>query len=517
MQFPRSSGVLLHPTSLPGAYGIGDLGAGAYQFADFLHITGQTLWQVLPLGPTSFGDSPYQAISSFAGNPLLISLDTLKEDGWLTDDDLPPSKDFNDYVVNYGPVIEYHIEALNRAFAVFSETASKDQKAEFKAFCDANQSWLDDFALFAALKDSHDGAPWWDWPAGQALREPKELEAAKQGLDDSIQSHMFRQWLFNNQWEALRQYCVERDVRLMGDIPIFVAHDSSDTWANQSLFYLDDKGMPTVIAGVPPDYFSATGQRWGNPLYRWDKMKKNKYAWWKSRFGRAMELFDLVRIDHFRGFVAYWEIPATEETAVNGQWVKGPSSHFFKALQKDFGDDLPIVAEDLGEITPDVYALRDEFNFPGMKILQFAFEEGCEPNGFQPHTYTTANCVVYTGTHDNNTTLGWWNEVSDNIRNCVQAYMGPIHDPARDLMRLGMMSIAHTVISPLQDILGYGGDTRMNHPGVAAGNWSWRYTADALSEDVRFILGDMSYRYDRQRLTEEQRLERAKGSIHGSI
>jgi len=517
MKFPRSSGVLLHPTSLPGNYGIGDLGQTAYDFVNFLKMTGQTIWQVLPLGPTSYGDSPYQATSSFAGNPLLISLDTLRAAGWLGDEDLPPSADFNDYVVNYGPVIEYHVEALNQAFGKFMHSADETQKAQFADFCQNNAEWLDDYALFAALKDSHDGKPWWEWPAGQALRDPEELEAARQGLDDTIQGHMFRQWLFFDQWGKLRRYANEQGIRIMGDIPIFVAHDSADTWGNQALFYLDERGNTTLIAGVPPDYFSATGQRWGNPLYRWDVMQKNGYAWWKKRFHKMLEVVDLVRIDHFRGFESYWEVPAQEETAVNGVWKQGPGADFFIALQAEFGTELPIVAEDLGQITQGVIDLRDQFDFPGMKILQFAFDDACVPNAFQPHAYTTANCVVYTGTHDNNTTLGWWNEISDAARHCVQAYMGTVYDPPRDLMRLAMMSVAHTVIFPLQDILGYGGDTRMNFPGIAAGNWAWRFHAEALSDEVRHLLMEMTYRYDRLPISEEERKTRNVGNLHGAL
>lgn len=514
MTFPRSSGILLHPTSLPGHYGIGDLGAAAYEFVDFLQLTGQTLWQVLPLGPTSFGDSPYQATSSFAGNPLLISLDHLRAAGWLEDEDLPPSNDFNDYVVNYGPVIEYHTDALNTAFLNFNNNANDNQRADFRKFCQEQASWLDDYSLFAALKDSHDGKPWWQWPLGQALRQSAELDAARQGLDDAIQAHNFRQWLFFQQWTALRQYANERGIRIMGDIPIFVAHDSADTWANQGLFYLDETGNTTVIAGVPPDYFSPTGQRWGNPLYRWDVMQQQDYAWWKNRLRTAFSIYDLVRIDHFRGFEAYWEVPASEETAVNGKWVKGPGAIFFDAMQQEFGA-LPIVAEDLGEITKGVYDLRDRYQFPGMKILQFAFDDSGQPNGFQPHRYPF-NCVVYTGTHDNNTTLGWWNEVSDQTRNSVRAYMGTIHDAPRDLMRLAMMSVANTVIIPLQDVLGYGADTRMNFPGVAAGNWTWRYNRTALTDQIRFLLGDMTYRYDRRPLTEDDKKRRAS-NVHGAV
>lgn len=515
MTFPRSSGVLLHPTSLPGKYGIGDLGEDAYRFVDFLKITGQTIWQVLPLGPTSFGDSPYQATSSFAGNPLLISLDKLIEKGWLKEEDVPPSDDFNDYVVNYGPVIEYHNEALNKAYANFSQGAEPTDREAFEKFKDDQKSWLADFALFSALKESHDGRPWWEWPVGQALYEPEEVEAARQALDESIQGQMFRQWQFSEQWLSLRHYANERGIRLMGDIPIFVAHDSADTWGNQKLFYLDDKGQPTVVAGVPPDYFSETGQRWGNPLYKWDMMKDNGYQWWMARLETVFSKFDLVRIDHFRGFQAYWEIPASEATAVKGKWSLGPGEVFFDAVMEKF-EALPIVAEDLGFITKEVYALRDKYNFPGMKVLHFAFEPGCKPNSYQPHAYSM-NSVIYTGTHDNNTTLGWWNEISDEIRNCVHAYVGPVTDPPRDLMRLGMMSVAHTVISPLQDVLAYGADTRMNSPGVQAGNWTWRFHRDAITDEIRFILGDMTYRYDRWPLTEEERKARRGGSIHGEI
>lgn len=514
MQFPRSSGILLHPTSLPGKYGIGDLGRGAYEFADFLKITGQTIWQVLPLGPTSYGDSPYQATSSFAGNPLLIALDALLEKGWLTEEDLPPASDFNDYVVNYGPVIEYHNEALTRSFARFNNSAATEDKAAFQQFIADNKHWLEDYALFAALKDSHDGKPWWEWPAGQAMREAEEIEAAQQALEESIQSHMYRQWLFFTQWEALRKYVNGLGIRFMGDIPIFVAHDSADTWGNRDIFYLDDTGRPTVVAGVPPDYFSATGQRWGNPLYRWDVLQKGGYQWWKNRIAATLKMVDLVRIDHFRGFAQYWEIPAEEETAVKGKWVDGPGIPFFDELKKHFGE-LPIVAEDLGFITKEVYEIRDTFEFPGMKILQFAFESEI-PNAFQPHTYPR-NCVVYTGTHDNNTTLGWWNEMGEAVHKNLQAYLGPITDPPRDLIRLGMMSVADTFIAPLQDILGYGADTRMNFPGVGAGNWAWRFHTSALTEEIRFILGDMTYRYDRRHLTDEERKARAGGSVHGDI
>lgn len=513
MELPRSCGILLHITSLPGKYGIGDLGEGAYEFVDFLQETGQTIWQVLPLGPTGYGNSPYQANSSFAGNPLLVSLDRLIEVGWLAEEDLLPDPGFDDRVVNYGPVIEYHNEALNKSFARFMRDASPEDSADFEAFCEDNAGWLDDYALFAALKDSHGLKPWWEWPIGQRLREPDAVETASSMLEEDIRLHQYRQWLFYTQWGALRSYANEQGILLMGDIPIFVAHDSADAWCNRDIFYFDDEGNLTVVAGVPPDYFSPTGQRWGNPLYRWDMLRDDGYRWWKERLKATLKLVDLVRIDHFRGFEQYWEVPAEEETAENGEWVDGPKAHFFKAMQDAFGSDLPIVAEDLGVITEEVEELRDTFDFPGMKILQFAFNEEAEPTDYQPHSFENPSCIVYTGTHDNDTTWGWWNDLDKKVKDHVQAYMGVVHDPPRDLMRLGMMSVARAAIIPLQDILGLGTEARMNYPGNEEGIWwRWRFQSEELTGEIRSMLGTMTRLFGRwpviiEEETDEQQVE----------
>ena len=498
--FPRSSGVLLHPTSLPGRFGIGDLGAHAYRFADWLESAGQTIWQILPLGPTSYGDSPYQCLSAFAGNTNLIALDALVDDGWLSSEDIADPPDFPAYEVDYGPVIEYHNAILQRAFDNFDARKKSDddeQVAAFNAWAEANAYWLDDWALFIALKNENGGKPWVEWDKGLALREEAALKKARKRLANEIRKHRLLQWLFFKQWYALKAYANERNIRLVGDVPIFVAHDSCDVWANRDRFALDDAGQPTVIAGVPPDYFSETGQRWGNPLYRWDVMEANGYGWWIARFQAILGMVDLVRIDHFRGFESYWEIPADEPTAVNGQWLKGPGEGFFHALNDALGE-LPIIAEDLGEITQEVVALRDALDLPGMKILQFAWSD--PENLFLPHNYPV-NCVVYSGTHDNNTTLGWWldGEATDHVKNFMRDYLDrDIDEPHWTLIRLGMMSSAHTFIAPLQDILGYGADTRMNTPGKESGNWGWRVTEDVFVHDARFKLAQLTWLYRRR-------------------
>ena len=387
MEFKRSSGILLHPTSLPGRFGIGDLGEYAYRFVDFLQEAEQSLWQVLPLGPTSYGDSPYQSPSTFAGNPNLISLDILVGDGYLTNDDFNDFPNFPTYRVDYGPVIEYHNRKLRLAFQRFNENASDEDKTAFDAFNKEHAGWLDDYALFMAIKDAHDGRPWTEWDDPDLIRYKKSaLKTARKKHADAIAYHQFTQWLFRKQWQALKDYAAQRNIRMMGDIPIFVAHDSSDVWAHQDLYYLKDDGQPTVIAGVPPDYFSETGQRWGNPLYKWDVMKDNNYEWWIRRFRATFDLVDMVRVDHFRGFAQYWEIPAEEETAVNGEWKDGPGLDFFKAVKKGIGE-LPIVAENLGVITPEVEELREAFDLPGMQVLQFAFDGECGSNTFLPHHY----------------------------------------------------------------------------------------------------------------------------------
>ncbi len=498
----RSSGILLHPTSLPGRYGIGDLGEWAYRFVDWLEANGQSIWQVLPLGPTSYGDSPYQTLSAFAGNPNLISLDKCVGNGWLTHEDLSGVPNFPAGHVDYGWVINYHDEMLTRAYERFAEAEKSEQHQAFEAWCVENAHWLDDFALFVALKDLHGGRPWVEWEEGLALRDKDALEKARQAHAIRIEEHRFRQWVFYAQWAELKAYAGEKGIQLFGDIPIFVAHDSADVWANRDAYYLDEKGYPTVIAGVPPDYFSPTGQRWGNPLYRWDVMRERGYAWWIERFEAILTQVDHIRVDHFRGFSAYWEIPAEEETAVNGEWIEGPGAHFLQTVKDELGE-LPIIAEDLGLITKDVVELRDQFNLPGMKVLQFAWSD--PKNSFLPHNHVP-NSIVYTGTHDNNTTLGWWNdEANDRVRGFMAEYLGrALDDPIWVFMHTGMSSCANTFIMPMQDVLGLGAEARMNTPGVPQGNWSWRFTPEQLEHRVNPALPHMTWLYQRRPDQQEQ-------------
>jgi len=473
--FPRSSGILLHPTSLPGRYGIGDLGAWAYHFIDWLVSAKQTVWQVLPLGPTGYGDSPYQTHSAFAGNTALVSLDRLVEDGWLKAEDVSDAPIFPDTHVDFGAVLPYHNNMLDLAFTNFEQHATEEQIAEFHAWCKDNTHWLDDYALFASLKEEYLGQPWIMWPAEEALRDPKAILEAQDRHKERIEQSKFRQWLFALQWGELKRYANEKKVRLIGDIPIFVAHDSSDVWANRELFHLDESGNPTIVAGVPPDYFSETGQLWGNPHYNWEAMERDGYRWWIQRFKATLQQVDIVRIDHFRGFEAYWAVPATEDTAINGEWIKGPGLPFFNVIKAALGD-LPVIAEDLGVITPPVEAMRDELNLPGMLILQFAWGDLSGEARFLPHNHRR-HSIVYTGTHDNNTTNGWWftDEIDDVIRDHVTRYIDRrVVEPNWELIRLAMMSVAHTAIIPMQDIAGLSEDARMNTPGKASGNWSWR-------------------------------------------
>ncbi len=494
--FPRAAGVLLHPTSLPGRYGIGDLGEWAYRFVDWLEAAGQSVWQILPLGPTSYGDSPYQTLSAFAGNPILISLDKLVGDGWLTDEDTASVPDFPVGQVDYGWVIPYYNDMLSRAYERFAADGDAGVKGDFEAWCAENDHWLGDYALFAALKDAYHGRPWVEWPEAEALRQPAAIGAARQTHARRIAEHRFRQWVFHRQWGELKAYAASRGVRLIGDIPIFVAHDSSDVWANPSMFYLDEKGYPTVIAGVPPDYFSPTGQRWGNPLYRWDVMKADGYAWWLDRVRACLNVVDVARVDHFRGFAAYWEIPASEETAINGEWIPGPGADFLQAVRDALGA-LPIIAEDLGVITPDVEALRDGFGLPGMKVLQFAWSDPKNP--FLPHNHTP-NSVVYSGTHDNNTTVGWWQqEAHEGVRAFINHYADrEVTEPNWALIRLGMMSVGHTFVAPMQDVLGIGPEGRMNTPGRPSGNWTWRFIPRDLDNPARDRLAHLTWLYQRR-------------------
>ena len=495
ISLPRSSGILLHPTSLPAPYGIGDLGSGACRFVDWLAAHGQSIWQVLPLGPTSYGDSPYQTLSAFAGNSNLISLDLLVKDGLLKRGDLADTPPFPRGKVDYGWIIPYHNQKLALAWRNFRQSDRPNLRQEFEHFVEANAFWLQDFALFIALKQQHKLRPWVEWKGELRRRDPAAISDATKTLADAIDSERFRQWLFHRQWTALKTHALEKGIRLIGDLPIFVAHDSADVWAHQHEYFLDESGYPTVIAGVPPDYFSPTGQRWGNPLYRWDVLRANGYTWWIERIKSLLNLVDFIRVDHFRGFEANWEIPASEPTAIKGRWVKGPAADLFHAIRDALGD-LPIIAEDLGVITPAVEKLRDDFGLPGMKVLHFAWDGPANP--FLPHNHTE-NCIVYTGTHDNNTTRGWWeNEIDQTTRGFVTDYLGhDVDDIVWTLARVGMRSSARVFIMPLQDVLGLASQARMNTPGAPAGNWTWRLTESALAHPGKDTLLHFTRLYQR--------------------
>ena len=466
----RRSGVLLHLTSLPGPNGCGDLGADAHHFADWLQAAGQTLWQVLPLNPVGAGNSPYQSVSVFAGNPLLVDLAQLVARGWL---DHPPAGDFDPLRVDYARVAPARMAQLREAWTGFSETAQDADRLELDAFRHGQAHWLDDYALFMALHERH-GGPWTRWPAQFARRDAAALRRLREEDAREIGFWCFVQWQFMQQWDRLRRHARERGVHLVGDAPIFVAHHSADVWAHAGQYLLDADGAPTVVAGVPPDYFSATGQRWGNPLYDWPAMQAEGYAWWKRRLAHLMRCFDAVRLDHFRGFEAYWEVPAQEEHAINGRWRPGPGRAFFDALRAEFGP-IALIAEDLGVITPAVDELRTACGFPGMRILQFAFGD-TPANPYLPHNYERRT-VAYTGTHDNDTTLGWWERLGAAERDNARRYLGPEADRQIHwaMIRALSQSVANTVLVPFQDVLGLGGEHRMNVPGRAEACWEWRF------------------------------------------
>jgi 4-alpha-glucanotransferase len=499
MGFPRAAGVLVHPTSFPGRYGIGDLGDAAYRFIDFLVHGRQSLWQILPLGPTSYGDSPYQSFSAFAGNPLMISPDKLVREGFLPQQAVEDVPAFPSDKVDFGWVIDYKSHLLRQAYDHFQKYGSDDQRRAFERFCSEQANWLEDFALFMALKMYHvdqDGGVWNTWPYDIAHRKPEAIAWWSAHLAEDVLYFKYLQYLFFEQWLELKGYANERGIQVVGDIPIFVAFDSADVWANQELFFLNEDGSPSVVAGVPPDYFSETGQRWGNPLYRWERMAENNYAWWTARLQMCFVQADIVRIDHFRGFDAYWEIPSTEPTAVIGKWIKGPGQTFFEAMEENL-ETLPLIAEDLGVITPEVVALRDRFKFPGMKILQFAF--GGERNsGFLPHTFSD-NCVVYTGTHDNDTVLGWFEDASESEQAHVLNYMNVANgdDIAWDMIRLAFASVANSAVAMLQDLMELGTEARMNFPGKPSGNWQWRYRQEMLTEAIALRLRELTDLYGR--------------------
>jgi 4-alpha-glucanotransferase len=473
MKFDRACGVLLHPTCLPGPHGSGDFGSAAYHFVDWLVGAGQKLWQILPLGGIGPGNSPYMSDSAFAGNVLLIDLAELQARGWLDAADLEPAAGVEDRRVNFAAVVPWRIERLRRAAARFAAARSEADDAAYNAFRARHAGWLADYALFRALADHRPGQLWCDWDDALARREQSALHEARAAHAESIAFHEFCQWRFFEQWLRLRAYANERGIRIVGDAPIFIAYQSAEVWARQSLFELDATGRAKVVAGVPPDYFSDTGQRWGNPLYRWAAHADEGYAWWIARIRQGFELVDIVRIDHFRGFAHYWEIAASEPTAVAGRWRAGPGSALFKAIAKALGP-LPIIAEDLGLITPDVTALRKRFAFPGMRILHFAFG-GDSANLYLPHHHEP-DSVVYTGTHDNDTSLGWWHGASAHEQAHALAYLASDGSEIHwDLIRAACASVADTAIIPLQDVLGLGGEHRMNLPGRGEGYWEWRF------------------------------------------
>jgi len=495
----RTSGILLHPTSLPGPFGIGDLGPAAHGFIDFLAAAGQGLWQVLPLGPTGFGDSPYQCASSFAGNPLLISPERLLEWGWIEAADLehpllPADR------VDFGAVRAWKRTLLGLAWKSFLARASQADREDLARFREHHRDWLEDYALYTAIKLEHGMRPWTEWPEPLALREPKALASWAKAQRERIERQVFVQYLFFRQWSELRRYAHERGVHLVGDVPIFVAHDSGEVWTHREWFELDAHGHPTVIAGVPPDYFSATGQRWGNPLYRWSALAESGYRFWVDRLRHVLEMTDLVRVDHFRGFAGYWEIPASEATAIKGRWVPGPGMDLFEALKSALGEDLPLIAEDLGVITPDVEALRDGLGLPGMAILQFAFEDtsgGFGRSEFLPHNHRRA-LAVYTGTHDNNTLLGWWATLDPTLQHHARLYLNSNGLELQwDFIRAALASVADLAFFPMQDLLGLGPEACMNRPGTSAGNWVWRYTPDQLDPDAAGRLLELTRLYGR--------------------
>ncbi len=495
MKLPRASGILLHPTSFPGPDGIGDLGPEAYHWIDFLKDSGTALWQVLPLGPTGYGDSPYQCFSAFAGNPYLISPTFLLDQGLLLRSDFSDRPSFSQGNIDYGAAIQWKITLLQRAYRHFLASEDVPLKNRFQQFLEDNSSWLHEYALFMAIKEQQGGQSWLNWDQSLKMRENNALLEFEKHNTDSIEEQSFRQFLFFDQWNNLKEYAHTNGIKIIGDVPIFVSMDSADVWANRELFFINAKGNPTFIAGVPPDYFSPTGQLWGNPLYDWKKHHDTGFAWWIKRIRASLQLFDWIRLDHFRGFAAYWKIKAGSPTAEIGKWEKGPGAALFTALSQALGD-LPIIAEDLGVITPDVISLREQFNFPGMCILQFAF--GGDPKDrFLPHNYIP-NSVVYTGTHDNDTTLGWFNAISNQEREYCLKYLDRDGTTiSMDMIRAIWSSVASFSIAPLQDFLNLDTQARMNFPSKADGNWCWRMPSNAATKELSVRIMELNYIYSR--------------------
>lgn len=493
----RTSGILLHPTSLPGRYGIGEIGHEAYRFVDFLVTTGQQLWQVLPLGPTGHGNSPYLCFSSMAGNPLLISLEQLRDRGLIDAADLENLPDFPAEHVAFDQIAPLKLKLIEKAAERFHAQASPEDRQAYQHFCQQSAFWLDDYAFFMALKRAHNGASWAEWDPAIARRQPEAVEHWHAKLAEDIAKYKYKQFEFHRQWADLKRYANERGIEIIGDIPIYVAHDSVDVWAYPDNFMIDPKTLqPAEMAGVPPDYFSATGQLWGNPTYNWKTLRDTQFHWWLMRIRAILDYVDLIRIDHFRGFQAYWAVAEGETTAMNGQWIEAPGTEFFELVKQELGS-LPILAEDLGLITPEVIELRDRFEFPGMKILHFAFGSDSK-NLYLPFNFPQ-NCVVYTGTHDNDTTVGWFNQLEEYERNRLQMFLGCFSGAGIhwDLIRVAMMSIADRAIIPMQDLFGLGSESRMNTPGKADDNWSWRYQAEWINDDICHQLRELTRFSDR--------------------
>ncbi len=491
----RRSGVLLHPTSLP-ADGAGDLGAHAYRFVDWLALAGQTLWQLLPLVAVGEGGSPYNGLSAFAGNVLLLSPDLLVEDA-LLDEDEARAPAFEPDAADFAGAGRWKDGLLRRAHAAFGAAASPGLRTGFAEYVERHRDWLDDWTLFRALRDEH-GAPWTRWPEPLRRRDPGAIAGARDRLAHEVEWHALAQFLFDRQWGELRRYANGRGIFVVGDVPIFVAHDSADVWAHPEIFELDGDGRPTVVSGVPPDYFSETGQRWGNPLYRWDVLERDGYAWWTARFRRTLEMVDVARIDHFRGFESYWEVPAAEKTALHGRWLPGPGTKLFEAVEKELGP-LPLIAEDLGIITPAVEALRDELGFPGMRVLQFAFGGDDPENPHLPENYPR-EAVAYTGTHDNNTALGWWRDEASRGERAALAELagdGDAGEVGWRMIETVLASNADLAVIPLQDVLGLGSEARMNTPGSVSGDWRWRFREGALTRELAARLRDITARTGR--------------------
>ena len=502
MPFERSSGLLLHITSLPSKGGIGDLGPAAYHFANFLASAGQRIWQVLPLNPTGYGDSPYGALSAFAGNPQFVSLEVLADWGWIERERLSElSQDVGP--VDFGEVTRAKLPLIFEAARNFLKNHKPEQWKRFETYCAAHDSWLKDYAAYAVLRRKFDFKLWTEWPKEFAYREPSAMASFAEEEKDAILVEQAIQFAFDEQWCHLRSYCAERHIKLLGDVAIFVSFDSADVWTHPDIFELHEDRSPIRVSGVPPDYFSATGQRWGNPLYRWDKLEAQGFDWWVARIKRAQETFDMIRLDHFRGFEAFWAIPGEDDTAVNGEWIKAPGQALFARLEKELGT-LPFVAEDLGVITKEVDALRLSFAFPGMRILQFGFGNRGAHN-YLPHRYEP-NTVVYTGTHDNDTTRGWWeNGASPAEKKAVEEYLSIGEDGVVwSLIRAAATSVADVALFPVQDVLGLGSEARMNVPSAANGNWSWRMQADSLTLELAEKLAELAEVTDRDGFVPEE-------------